>query len=129
MPHRRGAGSRTRSPGGGQARGRGCPRRWAGRLEAELAADAAQQVLGVDAELLQLVGVLLGIDGVGELGGGLLDLVLGALVAQDVEDLVLGNFHWQRLLGAGVGGERDAAVAAVRRTTRARDARRPARSR
>ena len=61
--------------------------------EAELVADAAGQLGGqllrVDADLREQVGVLLGVDLVGELAIGLVGLVVLAAVAQQLDDLVL----------------------------------------
>src|SRR4051812_10376924 len=90
--------------GGAERRGCGQPhprsRRPRGAaLQAELVADAAQQVLRVDAELLQLVAVLLGVDSIGQLLLGLLDLVVGAALAQHLEDLVLRDLHGAPLVG------------------------------
>ena len=61
--------------------------------EAELVADAAHEVARVEAELLQLVAVLLGVDLVRKLLLGLRHLVVGAAVAKHLDDLVLGDFH------------------------------------
>src|SRR3954447_9892955 len=62
-------------------------------LQPQLVADAAHQVLRVDAELLQLVAVLLGIDLVRQLLLGLLDLVVRAALTQQLKDLVLRDLH------------------------------------
>src|SRR3954454_12036692 len=62
-------------------------------LQPQLVADAAHQVLRVDAELLQLVAVLLGIDLVRQLLLGLLDLVVSAALTQQLKDLVLRDLH------------------------------------
>src|SRR3954447_20343410 len=104
--HARGEGGRPASSAGRSER-RGCG--WPyppARLQAELAADAAEQVGGVDAELLELVAVLLGVDLVGQLLLGLLDLVVGAALTQQLKDLVLGDLH-----GCSLGGVEGAGTA------------------
>src|SRR6187551_605686 len=70
----------------------------AGCSEAQLVADAAaadlaDQVLRVDAVLLEQTGVLVGVDLVRQLALGLTRLVVVAARAQELEDLVLGDLH------------------------------------
>ena len=50
-----------------------------------------KQLLGVEPELLQQVGVLFGVDLVGQLLLGLIDLVALALLLEHFEDLVFGD--------------------------------------
>src|SRR4029450_2293873 len=75
-----------------------------GRGDSELGQAAAahellDELLGVDAELLEEAGVPVRVDLVGELLGGLVGLVLLAAVAEQVEDHVLVELH-ERLLPA-----------------------------
>src|SRR4051794_28981322 len=63
------------------------------RLQAQLVADPAQQIRRVDAELLELVAMLLRVDPIRQLLLGPLDLVVGAAVAQHLKDLLLRNLH------------------------------------
>jgi fermentation-respiration switch protein FrsA (DUF1100 family) len=65
-----------------------------GDLQAgEVDADLRQHVLRLEAELLQQARVLLGIDLIGQLLLGLLDLVGLSVLADQIEDLVLGDLH------------------------------------
>jgi hypothetical protein len=61
----------------------------------ELVALAAEQRAGVDAEAVEEVAMLVGVDGVGELLARLSGLLVFAALAQGVDDLVLVDFHWQ----------------------------------
>src|SRR4051794_21736678 len=63
------------------------------RLQAQLVADPAEQVRRVDTELLELAAMLLRVDLIRQLLLGLLDLVVGAAVAQHLKDLLLRNLH------------------------------------
>ena len=74
-------------------------RRSEAELVAEPARQLAQQLRGIDAELPEQLGVLLGIDLVGKLLVGLLGLVVLAAIAQEREDLVLGDLHARSLPG------------------------------
>src|SRR5918992_807746 len=57
------------------------------------AAESADEVARIDAELLQQAGVLLRVDLVGQLALGLRRLVVLAARTQQLEDLVLGDPH------------------------------------
>src|SRR3954451_18453542 len=89
-------------------------------LEAELAADVAgdlptvlaDELLRVDAEALEQVGMLVGVDLIGQLVLRLRCLVVLPAVTQQRQDLVLGNLHPRPLPGAPT----------PRRTSRARAA-------
>src|SRR3954453_23825406 len=81
------------------------------RLQAQLVADPAEQVRRVDAELLELVAMLLRVDLIRQLLLGLLDLVVGAAVAQHLKDLLLRNLHG---CSFGVGWDRPLARAGDR---------------
>jgi hypothetical protein len=61
--------------------------------QAAAAHEPLDQLLGVEAELLQQVGVLVGVDLVGELLLGLAGLVLLATIAEQVEDHALVELH------------------------------------
>src|SRR3712207_9227041 len=56
-------------------------------------AELADQVHGREAQLLEDAGVLVGVDGAGQLLVGLLRLGVVALVAEELEDLVLVDLH------------------------------------
>src|SRR6185436_16839191 len=62
-------------------------------LQARDAAELREDVLGLEPELREQAGVALGIDLVGELLLGLAGLAVVAALAEQVEDLVLGDFH------------------------------------
>ena len=59
----------------------------------DTATELGERVLRLEAELLEQAGMALGIDLVGQFLFGLLDLVGLALLSEQVEDLVLGDFH------------------------------------
>jgi hypothetical protein len=59
----------------------------------DTATELGEHVLRLEAELLEQAGMALGIDLVGQFLFGLLDLVGLALLSEQVEDLVLGDFH------------------------------------
>ena len=52
-----------------------------------------KQLLGVEPELLQQVGVLFGVDLIGQLLLGPVDLVALALLLEHFEDLVFGDLY------------------------------------
>lgn len=66
-------------------------------LQSQLAGDAAgsstEQVIDVDAELLQKAGVLIGVHLVGQLGLGLLRLITLALTTEKIQNLLLVDIH------------------------------------
>ena len=72
-------------------------------LEADLVAEppetSAQQLLRVDAELLEQAAVLLRVDLVWQLLIGLGGLALVSSLADELEDLFLGNLHVDLLTG------------------------------
>jgi hypothetical protein len=75
--------------------------------------EPAQQLLGVKAEPLEQVGVLVGVDLVGEFLVGLVSLVVLALLAEQIKDRALVELHGApHLLWLEVGG-RDASTAGV----------------
>ena len=59
----------------------------------DAAAELGEHVLGLEAEPLEEAGVALGVDVVGQLLVGLIDLVALALLLDHLEDLVLGDLH------------------------------------
>src|ERR671916_633166 len=96
--------------GAGRARQRWPPRpvrRPARGLEArQVAAELRQHVLRLEPELLEQPAVALGVDLVGQLLLGLAGLVLVAVLADEVQHLVLGDLHatspFVRSCGVGV---------------------------
>jgi hypothetical protein len=70
--------------------------RWVGggaSQAGDVAAELGEHFLRVEAELLQEVGVLVGVDLVGQLLLGLVGPVGVALLVQDLEDLVFGDLN------------------------------------
>jgi hypothetical protein len=70
--------------------------RWVGGSASQagdVAAELGEHFLRVKAELLQEVGVLVGVDLVGQLLLGLVGPVGVALLVQDLEDLVFGDLN------------------------------------
>jgi hypothetical protein len=59
----------------------------------DVTAELGKQLLRVQPELLQQVGVLFGVDLIGQLLLGLVDLVALALLLEHFEDLVFGDLH------------------------------------
>src|SRR4051794_18062882 len=88
---------------------------------ATAAAEGAEKVARVEAELLQDAGVLLRVDLVGQLAVRLRRLVLLAARAQQLEDLLLGDLHVAsvRLWKRGLPGARGRANAAASHPVRA----------
>src|SRR4051794_14158145 len=84
------------------------------RSEVEAAAQLAEQVLRVDAELVQQAGVSFGVDLVGQFLFGLLRLVAGGVLADELENLVFGDLHGN-LTSLGVG---DACLTTARLSVR-----------
>src|SRR3954454_22074688 len=72
---------------------RGTPAGVATTLFCDAADGAAEQVVRVDAQLAQLVSVLIGVDGVGQQLVGLRDLVVLTVSLEMLQNLLLADLH------------------------------------